>query len=347
VLDPSSLALACAATAVLRVGGDVVFYLSPDLLGSTGVRNVSLLLLSAMPVFLVLQGRRKFDRTTAAVVATIGWCFGSACFALLNVSEDLLTGAGLADPFGSLVVYYAAAGALVGLASWLSVRGSFACLFERSWQTKVWALPGPRVWLTFATCAGAAWPVACIPAFAGQFLPRNVERPLSMVSLILLFFPAVIQWMLERPGHPSEPPASMSLVEQRRWYCQRLDAEYVPTTPTESILFAGLSSGHLMVARVQDGAGSRWLACGGSIGWDRRVWRSPAALFDVMRPDLSPFMGLGPGWVVTTSPAEVKFAPEIAERLAKSVARCKIIQLSESDVLNQAPLVIEPRRPEA
>ena len=344
LLDPTTTILACASATLVRIGIDVVFpvFAGAPIPGS-GVWPVIRFIAFVVPIFLLLHGRGKFDFSTAMPFAFCCCFIGSAAFGSTNLVGDLVyrgTGFWL---FGTPLVWYAVNGLIIAAALFLSIKGLLALMGELSWQTRAWNLRRRSYWKLALTDAGCGSAIALALAFLAAPLSVEIRRVMDLLCLVILLVSAGLQWFVDRTGELKAPPSELSLADERRWRCEQFETDYEPTSSTDTILASrsAWTGRRLMLARIQTPGGTRWLAVGGEIRWSNQVWRVPDSVFDIMRPDLSPFLGLGPGWVVSTAPPVIRFAPEVTARLAAATERCTVFDLSEKQLRDQGPVVRE------
>ena len=341
-----ALALVCLSIAVIRTGLDLAFYFHGDIAPGQ-IKNGLRLAAWFVPVYLLFRAT-KAGRGIALSLAGFSYAIGSSCLGAVYFASSLMVALGLWSPFADPVLYYSLGGALMAPALFLGIRGAWRFLVHLSWRLRIWSMPRPSLWLLPFIDAGTGTAFAALIAAASYGMTswplRLTSSPwpvLDAAAVALMFVSAAIETVLNRSGHPDGAPGGMTLVEERTWRCRALDTEYVPVPPTDELLVSDAlwRDGPLLLVRAARALGSQWIVVGGDVVGSKQAWRLPAAIFDVMRPDLSPLLGLGPGWVVTTAPPEIKHDPALAQRVAAIVDRCEVSELPERTLRDQIALV--------
>ena len=328
-IDRVTLFLACAAGALARVVFDVtpVSHQGPGLLA--GLVTAAGIFFVAAPVFVVIRKRSGQDLVTNAVLAAAAGIYAKAAFTVIRLAEHWFDNAGDFHPFATDLAYYGAALPLIIGVVWLTVLAAFA-FCQATWQTRWWTLPAAWRWTVIFTDRGLG---AFIGAFAGtwlSFIP-GCRTQGDLLTLACLGFPVVFEFFGRMaPGLNVQLvkalPGGLTIAEERRWVCQELGVECDDPHPHQLVYVSAavLADSPIVLARVATSGSSQWIACGGHITWHKQAWQIPVAVLAALRPDISPLLGLPPGWIATSHPPCVTYEPDVGRRVAGSMSRCRI-----------------------
>lgn len=343
-MDPLELFLACSAGAVARVGLDFLAGTNPSFASPSIAVNALRMLCIAVPVIVILRSIRRLDWWFTLIVAGATAMLAGDAFYAMSAVQSWLIDAGREDPFTSNIAYYGTAAVLLAVTVWFCVRGCVAFL-QASWQIRLWVVPKAWRWTLVFTDRGASLVAAYVVHFVGLLLGQRQQ--MSVASLAILALPYAFELFARLAKTPNlgmlDVPDDLSIQEERRWVCEELGVDYTEPSPHDRVFVsAGVLSDHpIVLSRVGTANSSRWIACSGRIRWDKEAWAIPLGVFATMRPDISPLLALPPGWIATSNPADVTYAPDVALTVAKAMHRCRIGELSH-ELLSHPSSVLEP-----
>jgi hypothetical protein len=342
VYDQRALVFACVCAALLRVAASVLFFKQPDLLPAVWER-VILQVAVVGPVVLIVGITRSRDLWHLVLLSvTVSW-FADAATAVVPAASTVVANLGVADsPLDDPLWFYLARLVLYIAFLPLAVRAMVAGANQLTWQIRIWtSSPLGRLLIPLSD-RGAAWAIAAVLATGAAFVPLALSRAMNCVAIVLLVTPLAFELAWRRYRVAPAMPDDLSPVERQTWVCERLGVEVRPSADDRTVLATRGSwwDGPQILVHAGTGAASQWMICSGRVRWDKVAWSVPLSTFATIRPDLEPLLGLPPGWIATTEPVDVRYAPDVAERVANAMASCKVSPLPESSIRNARPIVV-------
>jgi hypothetical protein len=336
-----ALILACFCAASLSAAFGVLSY--QDLVSLPRWAPVTIReALIAIPIFLVVRNPpRSLDTYWSVMACAVAIVAADSVIFAQEAIGDLLTAVGATgSPLQGGLWFWPVTLLPIAIVLCLSVKAFFAFAVSGTWAIRAATTERRERWRIVLLDKGiglaVAWVIGCAAILA---LPFGMSHPLGVISLLFLLTPWVLGY-LEGRGKPIAPPVDIGQVEQQRWLCEQVGAPYAASSPNEDEVVYG-SRGvwwgdPLIIAHVREQGDSQWVACCGRTWTEKKLWSVRIPDFYELRPDIAPLMGLPSGWVITTDPPAVRYAPDIAARVEVAVAACKVVA-SRPQGLEQEP----------